>query len=139
MRCQAISYRNLISGVCNFFRMPSVNVQVSQTYNSTEITRERISLIFELREKYLLFQMVFSLASAALVCAILDSASGLGTLICDDCVQILEAINLVQYFAVDSDVDVDAICVVSHQFGLLYTNFHARGCRGLTQAIHQGG
>jgi len=119
--------------------MPSVNVQVSQTYNSAEITRERISLIFELREKCLLFQIVFSLASAALVCAILDIASGLGTLICDDCVQILEAVNLVQYFAVDSDVDVDAICVVSHQFGLLYTNFHARGCRGHTQAIHQGG
>ena len=110
--------------------MPSVNVQVSQTYNS---------LIFELREKCLLFQIVFSLASAALVCAFLDSASGLGTLICDDCVQILEAVKLVQYFAVDSDVDVDAICVVSHQFGLLYTNFHARGCRGLAQAIHQGG
>ena len=67
--------KHLISVACNFFRMSAVNVQVSQAYNSTEITRERISLISELREIYLLFQMIFSLASAAVVCAILDSAS----------------------------------------------------------------
>ena len=69
--------KHLISVACNFFRMSAVNVQVSQAYNSTEITRERISLIFELREICLSLQMVFSLASAAVVCAILDSTSGL--------------------------------------------------------------
>ena len=69
--------KHLISVAYNFFRMSAVNVQVSQAYNSTEITRERISLIFELREICLSLQMFFSLASAAVVCAILDSTSGL--------------------------------------------------------------
>ena len=69
--------KHLISVACNFFRMSAVNVQVSQAHNSTEITRERISLIFELREICLSNQMVFSLASAAVVCAILVSTSGL--------------------------------------------------------------
>ena len=68
---------HLISVACNFFKMSAVNVQVSQAYNSIEITRERISLIFELREICLLFQMVLSLASPAVVCAIPDSTSGL--------------------------------------------------------------
>lgn len=63
---------HLISVVCKFLRMSAVNVQVSHSYNSTEITRERISLIFELREICLWFQMVFSFASAVVVCAVLD-------------------------------------------------------------------
>ena len=69
--------KHLISVACNFFRMSTVNVQVSQAYNSTEITRERISLIFDLRDICLSLQMVFSLTSAAVVCAMLDSTSGL--------------------------------------------------------------
>ena len=40
----------------------------------------------------------------------------LGNLICDDCAQILEAFNLIQFFTVDSDVHADNICVVGHQF-----------------------
>ena len=42
----------------------------------------------------------------------------LGNLICDDCAQILEAFNLIQFFTVDSDVHADTICVVGHQFTL---------------------
>ena len=75
--CAVPFQKHLISVACNFFRMSAVKVQVSQAYNSTEITRERISLIFELREICLSLQMVFSLASASVVCAILDSTSGL--------------------------------------------------------------
>ena len=69
--------KHLISVACNFFRMSPVNVQVSHVYNSTEITRERVNLIFELGEICLSLQMVFSLANAAVVCAILDSTSAL--------------------------------------------------------------
>ena len=69
--------KHLISVVCDFFGMSAVNVQVMQAYNSTEITRECISLIFELTKICLWFKIVFSLASAAFVCAILDSTSGL--------------------------------------------------------------
>ena len=68
--------KHLISVAYNFFRMSTVNVQVSQAYNCTERTWESISLMFELREICLLFQMVFSLVSAAVVCAILDGTSG---------------------------------------------------------------
>ena len=64
--------KHLISVACNLFRMSAVTVQASQAYNSTGITRERVSLILELREICLSFQMVFSLASAAVVCAILE-------------------------------------------------------------------
>ena len=39
-------------------------------------------------------------------------------------------------FAIDPDVNADAICVSGHQFGLLCTTFHAKGRRGLVQAIH---
>ena len=68
--------KHLISAACNFFRISAVNAQVSQAYNN-EITGERVSLIFELRDICFSFQMVFNLASAAVVCAILDSTSGL--------------------------------------------------------------
>ena len=59
--------------------MSAVNVQVSQAYNSTEITRARINLIFELSDIPICIslQMVFSLASATVVSVILDSTSGL--------------------------------------------------------------
>ena len=46
----------------------------------------------------------------------------LGTLICDDCAQILETFNLIQFFTVDSDVHADTICFVGHQFCLLCIN-----------------
>ena len=68
--------KHLISVAYNFFRMSTVNVWVSQACNCTERTRESISLMFELREICLSFPMVFGLASAAVVCAIMDSTSG---------------------------------------------------------------
>ena len=69
--------KHLISVACNIFKMSAVNVQVSQAYNGFEITKERISLIFELREIGLPFRWSSGLASAAVVWAILDSTSGL--------------------------------------------------------------
>ena len=42
------------------------------------VTRERISRIFELREILLSLQTNFCLVNAAVVCAILESISGLG-------------------------------------------------------------
>ena len=66
--------KHLISVAYNFFWMSTVNVRVSQVYNCTERTRESISLIFELREICLSFQMVFSFASAAVVWTVLQAA-----------------------------------------------------------------
>ena len=43
-----------------------------------DVTRERISRILELRETLLSIQTGFSLVSAAVVCAMLESISGYG-------------------------------------------------------------
>ena len=42
-----------------------------------DVTRERISCILELREMFLSFQTGFNLVNAAVICAILESVSGL--------------------------------------------------------------
>ena len=46
-------------------------------YRKMDVTRERISRILELRETLLSFQTGFNLVSAAVVCAIPESISGL--------------------------------------------------------------
>ncbi|WP_293650956.1 hypothetical protein, partial [Thiolapillus sp.] len=48
-----------------------------QTYRKLDVTRERISRILELRKILLSIQTGFSLVNAAVVCAILESISGL--------------------------------------------------------------
>ena len=52
-------------------------VHVSYAYNYMDMTRERISLTLELMSMLLSFQMTFSLVTAAVVWAILESTSGL--------------------------------------------------------------
>ena len=47
------------------------------SHKQMDVTRERISRILELREILLSFQTGFSLVNAAVVCAILESISGL--------------------------------------------------------------
>ena len=69
--------RHLISMACILFSMSAVNVQDLQAYRNMDMTRERISLIFELSAIFLSFQMVLSLASAAVAWAILARISGL--------------------------------------------------------------
>ena len=49
----------------------------SQTYRKMDVTRERFSRILELREILLLFKTNFNLVNAAVVCALLESISGL--------------------------------------------------------------
>ena len=54
-----------------------MRVHDSQAYRKMGVTRERISRILELREILLPIQTGFTLVSAAVVCAILESISGL--------------------------------------------------------------
>ena len=54
-----------------------MRVHDSQAYRKMDVTRERISRILELREILLSFQTGFNLVNAAVVCAILESISGL--------------------------------------------------------------
>ena len=62
---------------CTLLSVSAVSVQDSQAYRNMDMTRERISLIFELSAIFLSFQMVLSLASAAVAWAILARISGL--------------------------------------------------------------
>ena len=55
----------------------AVKVHESQAFRKMDVTRERISRILELREVLLSFQTSFNLVNAAVVCAILESISGL--------------------------------------------------------------
>ena len=54
-----------------------MRVHGSQAYRKMDVTRERISRILDLREILLPFQSGFSLVSATVVCAILESILGL--------------------------------------------------------------
>ena len=55
----------------------AVRVHDSQTYKKMGVTRERSNHILEMREMLLLFQTGFNFFNAAVVCAILESVSGL--------------------------------------------------------------
>ena len=54
-----------------------MRVHDSHAYRKMDVIRERISHILELREILLSIQSGFSLVNAAVVCAILESISGL--------------------------------------------------------------
>ena len=56
-----------------------MRVHDSQAYRKMDVTREHISCILELREILLSIQTGFSLVNAAVVCATLESISGLET------------------------------------------------------------
>ena len=49
----------------------------SHAYRKMDVAKERISCILELREILLLFQTGFNPVNAAVVCAVLESISGL--------------------------------------------------------------
>ena len=57
---------------CILLWSSAVRVHDSQAYREMDVTRERISRIFELREILLSFQTGFNLVNAAVACAILQ-------------------------------------------------------------------
>ena len=69
--------KHLISSACMLLSMSAVMVHVSHAYKDMDMAWEHISLILELMAMFLSFQVTFSLVTAAVVFAILDSASGL--------------------------------------------------------------
>ena len=62
---------------CILLWSSAVRVNDSQANMKMDVTRERISCILELREMLLSFQTGVNLVDAAVVCAILESISGL--------------------------------------------------------------
>ena len=69
--------KHLISNACIILSMSAVMVHVSHAYKNMDMARERISLILELMAMFLSFQMTFTLVTAAVIWAFLDSISGL--------------------------------------------------------------
>ena len=97
-----------------------------------DVTRKRISRILELREILLSIQTGFSLVNAAVVCAILESISGLEPSLA----QVFEACDCLKLLPIHVDLCVDATGVVCHQLGLLGTDLHATGCGGFVKMLN---
>ena len=98
-----------------------------------DVTRERISRILQLREILLSFQTVLNL-NAAVVCAILESISGLEPSVIT--AQVLQAGDSLKLLSIYVDLCVDATGVGCHQLGLLGTDLHAVGCRGFVETLN---
>ena len=62
---------------CILLRSFAARVHDSQAYRKIDVTREHISCILELREILLSNQTGFNFVNAAVVCAVLESISGL--------------------------------------------------------------
>ena len=108
-----------------------MKVHDSQANRKRDVTRKRISRILELREILLSFQTGFSLANAAVTCAILESISGL---------ELSSVITELRYL---KPVTVSSFCqftlisgVVCRQVGLLGTDHHAVGCGGFVETLN---
>ena len=89
-----------------------------------DLTRERISRILELREILMSIQTDFSLVNAAVVCAILESISG------------LEPSSIIaepRYFKL---VTASSFCPFTLIFVLIGTDLHAVGCGGFVEALN---
>ena len=62
---------------CILLLSSAVRVHDSQAYRKMDVRRERIRRILELREILLSIQTGFNLVNVAVVCAIVESISGL--------------------------------------------------------------
>ena len=69
--------KHLISNACFLLSMSAAMVHISHAYKNMDMAMECISLILELMAMFLSFQMTFSLVTAAVDWAILESTSGL--------------------------------------------------------------
>ena len=107
-----------------------MRVHDSQAYRKMDVTRERISLILELREILLSIQTSFSFVTAAVVCAILESISELRPS------SVINEPMYLKLLSIHFDLCVDATGVVCHQLGLLGTDLHAVGCGGFVKMLY---
>ena len=99
------------------------------------MTRERISCILELTEILLSFQIGFNLVNAAVVCAIVESISGLepSSVITEP--RYLKLVT-VSSFCLYFDLCVDATGLVCQQLGLLGTDLPAVVCGGFVKMLN---
>ena len=118
---------------CILLWTSAVRVHESQAYRKMDVTRERISCILELRQILLSFQTGFSLVNAAVVCAVLESISGLEP---SSVVTEPRYLKLVKLLSIHFELCVDATGVVCHQLGLLGIDLHAVGCGAFVKMLN---
>ena len=101
-----------------------------------DVTRERISRILELREILLSFQTGLNLGNAAVVCAILESISGLepSTVITEP--RYLKLVTVSSFCLFYFNICVDTTGVVCHQLGFLCTHLHAVGYGAFVETLN---
>ena len=116
---------------CVFLQSSAVRVHDSQAYRKMDVTMERISCILELRYIPLSFQTGFNLVNAAVLCAILESISGLepSSVITEPRYLKLVTVSSFCPFTLISVLMPLVLFVIS--FGLLCTDLHAVGCGGI--------
>ena len=123
--------------VCILLCSSAVRVHDSQVYRKIDVTRESISCILELREILLSFQTGFNLVSAAAVCAILESISGLEpSSVITEPRYLVKACDSLKLLSIYFDLCVDAAGVVCQQLGLRGTHLHAVGCGGFVEKLN---
>ena len=122
--------------VCILLWSSAVRVHDSQAYSKMNVTRERISHILELREVLRSFQIGFSLVSAAVVCAILESIFSLepSSVITEPRYLKLETVSSFCPFTLISVLM--PLVLFCHQLGLLGTDLHAVGCGGFIESLN---
>ena len=113
-----------------------MRVHDSQAYRKMNVTRERISRILELREILLSFKTGFNLVNAAVICAIVESISGLepSSVITEP--RYLKLVTASGFLSIYFDLCVDASGIVCHRLGLIGTDLHAVGCRGFVETLN---
>ena len=111
---------------CILLWSSAIRVHDSQAYRKLDVTWERISRILELKEILLSFQTGCNHVNAVVVCAILESISGLEPSSVVTEPRYLKLVT-VSSFCPFTLISVDATGVVFHQFGLLGTDLHTVG------------
>ena len=114
-----------------------VRVHDSQAYRMTDVTKERIIRILELREIFVSFQTGLNLVNAAVVCATVESISGLEP--SSDVTEYrylkLVTVSSLRPFTLIS-VLMPLVLFVISLIGLLGTNLHAVGCGGFVETLN---
>ena len=111
-----------------------MKVHDSQAYRKMDVTRECISHILELREILLSLQTGSNLVNAAVVCAILESISGLEPSSVMTKPRYLKLVSVSSFCPLTLN-SVLMTLVLFHQLGLFSTDLQAIGCGGFVETL----
>ena len=118
---------------CILLWSSAVTVHDSRACRKMDVTRERISRVFEPREMLLSFQTGFSIVNVTVVRAIQESISGLEPS-SDKIEPRYSKLVTISSFC-PFHLLVDAACVVCHQLCLLYAHIPAVGSGGFVETL----